>query len=30
MSDKLLFPLMLLAGVALIVLSISWPHGFAG
>jgi hypothetical protein len=30
MSDKLLFPLMLLAGVALIVASFSWPHGIGG
>jgi hypothetical protein len=27
MSDKLLFPLMILAGLALIVLSLSWPAG---
>jgi hypothetical protein len=27
MSDKLLFPLMILAGLGLIVLSLSWPHG---
>jgi hypothetical protein len=30
MPDKLLFPLMLLAGLALIVASFSWPHGFSG
>ena len=30
MSDKLLFPLMILCGLALIAASFSWPHGFSG
>jgi len=27
MSDKLLFPLMIAAGLALIAIALSWPHG---